>query len=139
MLLPRQLIPGDHRVSTEEMIGEARRLVASSYSPYSSFRVAAVLEDSSGHLHGGVNVENSSYGMSMCAERAAVFAAVASGSVRFRKMVIYSPDGPPLPCGACRQVLWEFCDEDFRITVATDGVPSREYLLGDLLPEAFQL
>lgn len=121
------------------MTSEARHLVHNSYSPYSAFRVAAVLEDSEGSIYGGVNVENSSYGMAMCAERSAVFAAVAAGSRRFRKMVIYSPDGPPLPCGACRQVLWEFCDEKFRITVASDGVPSREFRLGDLLPEAFQL
>jgi cytidine deaminase len=121
------------------MIEEAHHLIGNSYAPYSSFRVAAVLEDSHGHFHGGVNVENSSYGMTMCAERSAVFAAVAGGSRTFRRMVIYSPDGPPVPCGACRQVLWEFCDEDFRITVVSDGVPSREYRLGDLLPEAFQL
>ncbi|HPF32218.1 MAG TPA: cytidine deaminase [Candidatus Sabulitectum sp.] len=126
-------------MTVSEMLREARCLVDNCYAPYSGFRVTAVLEDSDGHLHGGVNVENSSYGMTMCAERAAVFAAVASGSRRFRKMVIYSPDGPPVPCGACRQVLWEFCDESFRITVATDGVGPREYRLGDLLPEAFQL
>jgi cytidine deaminase len=121
------------------MLDEARLLVERSYSPYSSFRVAAILEDSDGLLHGGVNVENSSYGMTMCAERSAIFSAVAAGSRRFRKMVIFSPDGSPLPCGACRQVLWEFCDEKFRITVASDGVPPREFRLGDLLPEAFQL
>jgi len=126
-------------VTVEYMTEEARMLIDNAYSPYSSFRVAAVIEDSDGNLHAGVNVENSSYGMTMCAERSAVFAAVASGIRQFRKMVIYSPDGPPLPCGACRQVLWEFCDDDFRITVASDGVPPREFRLGDLLPEAFQL
>lgn len=126
-------------MTVAELTDEARQLVENSYSPYSTFRVAAVIEDSQGNLHLGVNVENSSYGMTMCAERSAVAAAVASGSRRFRKMVIYSPDGPPLPCGACRQVLWEFCEEGFRITVASDGVPSREFRLGDLLPEAFQL
>lgn len=126
-------------MTVENMTNEARHLIRNSYAPYSSFRVAAVLEDTEGHLHGGVNVENSSYGMTMCAERSAVFAAVAASSRTFRRMVIYSPDGPPVPCGACRQVLWEFCDEDFRITVVSDGVPPREYRLGDLLPEAFQL
>lgn len=126
-------------VNVNEMINEAEMLIEQSYAPYSRFRVAAVLEDSEGMLHGGVNVENSSYGMTMCAERSAVFAAVSSGSRVFRKIVIYSPDGPPVPCGACRQVLWEFCDEDFRITVVSDGVPPREFRLGELLPEAFQL
>ncbi|PIE53018.1 cytidine deaminase [Candidatus Fermentibacteria bacterium] len=126
-------------MTTEYMLNEARSLIRSSYAPYSSFRVAAVLEDTEGQLFAGVNVENSSYGMTMCAERSAVFSAVASGSRAFRSMVIYSPDGPPIPCGACRQVLWEFCDEEFSITVASDGIPSREYRLGDLLPEAFQL
>ena len=126
-------------MTSSEMINEAKLLVARSYSPYSRFRVAAVLEDCDGHIHGGVNVENSSYGMTMCAERSAVFAAIATGIRIFKKIVIYSPDGPPVPCGACRQVLWEFCDEDFKITVASDGVPPRDFRLGDLLPEAFQL
>ena len=124
---------------SDEMIAEARYLIERCYSPYSRFRVAAVLEDTAGHLHSGVNVENSSYGMTMCAERSAVFAAVSTGARAFRQMVIYSPDGPPLPCGACRQVLWEFCDKDFTITVASEGGPPREFQLGDLLPEAFQL
>ncbi len=126
-------------MTSNEMLEEAKMLVSRSYSPYSHFRVAAVLEDSDGNIHGGVNVENSSYGMTMCAERSAVFAAVAAGSKTFSKLVIYSPDGPPLPCGACRQVLWEFCDVNFRITVASDGISPREFLLGELLPEAFQL
>ena len=126
-------------MTADEMINEAKMLIGRSYSPYSHFRVAAVLEDSNGNLHGGVNVENSSYGMTMCAERSALFAAVAAGARVFNRIVIYSPDGPPVPCGACRQVLWEFCDMDFKITVASDGVPPREFRLGDLLPEAFQL
>lgn len=124
---------------SDEMIYEAKLLIERCYSPYSRFRVAAVLEDAEGHIHGGVNVENSSYGMTMCAERSAVFAAIATGARVFRKMAIYSPDGPPLPCGACRQVLWEFCDKDFTITVASEGVPPRDFHLGELLPEAFQL
>ncbi len=126
-------------MTSTEMVNEAKILIAQSYSPYSHFRVAAVLEDSDGNIHGGVNVENSSYGMTMCAERSALFAAVAAGARKFTKIVIYSPDGPPVPCGACRQVLWEFCDENFRITVVSDGVPPRDFLLGKLLPEAFQL
>ncbi len=126
-------------MTVDSMINEAKLLITRSYSPYSSFRVAAVLEDIDGNLHGGVNVENSSYGMTMCAERSAVFAAIATGARQFRKIVIYSPDGPPVPCGACRQVLWEFCDADFPITVASAGIPAREFSLGELLPEAFQL
>ncbi len=126
-------------MTSDEMIREAKSLVTRSYSPYSHFRVAAVIEDIDGHLHAGVNVENSSYGMTMCAERSAVFAAVATGVKEFKQIVIYSPDGPPVPCGACRQVLWEFCDKDFKITVVSDGVPPRDFQLGNLLPEAFQL
>jgi cytidine deaminase len=126
-------------MTVNEMISEAESLIESCYAPYSQFRVAAVLEDSEEMLHAGVNVENSSYGMTICAERSAVFAAVASGARIFTRLVIYSPDGPPVPCGACRQVLWEFCDENFMITVVSDGVPPREFRLGELLPEAFQL
>jgi cytidine deaminase len=124
---------------SRELLEEARNLVARSYAPYSGFRVAAVLEDSTGHLHGGVNVENSSLGISMCAERAALFAAVAAGSRSFRRLLVHSPDGAPLPCGACRQALWEFCTGKMRILVADEDGRITEYRLEDLLPEAFEL
>jgi cytidine deaminase len=124
---------------SRELLEKARHLLNRSYSPYSGFRVAAVLEDSEGCLHGGVNVENSSYSVSMCAERSALFTAVSAGSRSFRRILVHSPDGAPLPCGACRQTLWEFCSDDFQILVADQFGHITTYTLGDLLPEAFEL
>jgi cytidine deaminase len=121
------------------LLEEARNLVHRSYSPYSGFRVAAVLEDTDGNLHGGVNVENGSFGVSMCAERAALCAAVSAGSRTFRRILVHSPDGAPLPCGACRQALWEFCTGEFSVLVADPEGAITTYRLKDLLPEAFEL
>lgn len=124
---------------TETLLEEARHLISRSYSPYSGFRVAAVIEDSEGVLYGGVNVENGSYGLSMCAERAALHSAVAAGSRKFSRILIHSPDGAPLPCGACRQALWEFCSGDLPVLVADQDFVITEYSLAELLPEPFEL
>ncbi|MCK4671566.1 MAG: cytidine deaminase [Candidatus Aegiribacteria sp.] len=116
----------------------AEKLISSCYCPYSEFHVAAVIEDTNGKLHFGVNVENASYGLTMCAERSALFKAVSEGIRTFRRILIYSPDGEPLPCGACRQVLAEFCREDFQITVVGPE-ETRTFTLAQLLPHRFEL
>ena len=121
---------------SEELLAKAREAVSNCYCPYSGFHVTAVIEDAEGGLHTGVNVENSSYGLTICAERAAVFSAVSHGRKKFRRILIYSPDGDPLPCGACRQVLAEFCDDDFPVILATPGSTKR-YTLAELLPHRF--
>jgi cytidine deaminase len=108
------------------------------WCPYSGFRVVAILEDSGGALFTGVNVENASYGLTICAERTALASAIASGSREFSRMLVYSPDGEAMPCGACRQVLAEFCRDEFPVLVAC-GDGSREYRLGDLLPHSFRI
>jgi len=120
----------------ENIIAIARQAIENCYSPYSKLRIAAVLEDDSGDFHTGVNVENSSYSLTICAERAAVFSAVSSGQKKFRRILIYSRDIEPLPCGACRQVLAEFCDDDFQVITATDDTV-RHYALVELLPHGF--
>jgi cytidine deaminase len=123
---------------TEELLAKAKEALSGCYCPYSRFHVTAVIEDEEGGLHSGVNVENSSYGLTICAERAAVFSAVSSGHTKFRRILIYSPDGDPLPCGACRQVLAEFCDDDFPVILVTlDSI--KHYTLAELLPGRFQL
>ena len=119
-----------------ELKRRADELLKFCHCPYSNFRVAAVLEDSRGGLHTGVNVENASYGLTMCAERAALFSAVASGARDFRRIFIHSPHGLPLPCGACRQVLAEFCDDSMEIIVDGNGQTQR-YILSELLPHGF--
>jgi len=124
--------------STKELLAEAEKAVPDCYCPYSGFHVTAIVEDENGGLHTGVNIENSSYGLTVCAERAAIFSAVSRGQDKFRRMLIYSPDGEPLPCGACREVLAEFCSEDFQITVAAPGTV-RHFTLTELLPHRFKI
>ncbi|HEU5311761.1 MAG TPA: cytidine deaminase [Candidatus Eisenbacteria bacterium] len=119
------------------LIGAARALLPRAAARYSGFRVAAVLEDESGEIHPGVNVESVSYGLSMCAERNALFGAVARGARGFRRIAIVSSgSGPVVPCGACRQLLLEYAPDLVVILSGSDG-PPEEVSIGDLLPRAF--
>ncbi len=126
-------------MKTIEMIKVAKEVIKNSYSPYSKFKVAAVLYGEEG-LFTGVNVENASYGLTLCAERVAVFKAVSEGKRNFEKMLIYTPgqENLPYPCGACRQVMAEFFPEDFRVIVVNDR-EEEQFTLGELLPFNFKL
>jgi cytidine deaminase len=121
---------------TDPLIAAARRAQARAYAPYSNFRVGAALEGVDGNVFLGCNVENASYGLTICAERAAVCAAVSAGATRFRRAVVVSDSDPPAaPCGACRQVLAEF-----GLDLTIDGVGSKQavsWRLSELLPAAF--
>ena len=107
------------------------------YARYSQFRVGAALLASDGQVFTGCNVENASYGLTICAERAAVFAAIAAGQQRFELLAIATRGGA-MPCGACRQVLAEFAP-DLPILLIDSDQPDRitEVNLRDLLPGAF--
>jgi cytidine deaminase len=112
-----------------------------SHSPYSHFRVGAALLGGSGSVYRGTNVENASIGLSICAERAAIFQAVAAGEKEFTAIAICA-DGaePTLPCGACRQVLLEFAP-DLTVLVAGHGGLQgavRQFSLRELIPHAFE-
>jgi cytidine deaminase len=121
---------------TDALISAARGAQARAYAPYSKFRVGAALESVDGTVFLGCNVENASYGLTICAERAAVFAAVSAGVTRFRRAVVVSDVDPPAaPCGACRQVLAEF-GLDLPID-AIGSSTSVRWRLSDLLPAAF--
>ncbi len=122
-----------------EVVNLAKKVSSFSYSPYSKFKVSAVLVGKEG-VFTGVNIENASYGLTICAERVAVFKALSEGKREFEKILIYSPqkDVLPYPCGACRQVLSEFFSEDFKVIVAND-VEMEEFSLGELLPFNFKL
>ena len=121
---------------TDSLITAARKAQARAYAPYSNFHVGAALESSDGTVFLGCNVENASYGLTVCAERAAVYAAVTAGVTKFRRAVVVSDVDPPAaPCGACRQVLAEF-----GLDLPIDGVGPKatvRWRLSDLLPAAF--
>lgn len=108
------------------------------YAPYSRFVVGAAVCSSDGRIYTGSNVENASFGLSMCAERSAVFAAVGAGHRRLTTIVIYTPTKTATtPCGACRQVLREFGPGTLAIVCVCDAPERRRFTLQSLLPEAF--
>lgn len=119
-----------------ELVRRARAVMQNAYAPYSHFRVGAAIEADDGSIHVGCNVENASYGLTICAERMAVGAAVAAGRQRLVRVAVASAVDPPAtPCGACRQLLAEF---GLDLEIITVGPASeRRFRLRELLPEAF--
>lgn len=119
------------------MLRTAKEVSERAYAPYSRLRVAAVLRAETGGDYAGCNVENSSFGLTVCAERAAVLRAIAEGERAWSALLIYTADAGPLsPCGACRQMLAEFCRELPIVSVGRGGL-RREMNLRDLLPQPF--
>ena len=106
-------------------------------APFSGFAVGAALEAANGNVHTGCNIENASYGLTMCAERVALFKALSEGVREFTRIVV-AADTQVLtpPCGSCRQLLWEFCREA-RITLVNLQGKTEECTIRDLLPRAF--
>ena len=126
-----------------ELSERALEMVKRAYAPYSRFQVGAAVLAESGRIYGGANVENASFGATVCAERNAVFAAVLAGERRLRAVAVCGGrDGVVTdfcpPCGICRQVLREFCDpKTFRVLLVKSATEVRELSLEQLLPESF--
>lgn len=125
-----------------ELFKAAERVMKNSYAPYSHFNVGAALLCRDEELFTGCNVENASYSATCCAERAALFSAVAAGKRDFTAiMIVGGLNGEitdyALPCGICRQALSEFCNEEFKIYVGKNENDIKEYTLSELLPCSF--
>ena len=126
-------------MENKKLIQEAKKARGNAYVPYSKFKVGAALLSKKDKVYTGANVENSSYGLSMCAERVALFGAVSSGEKEFSKLAIVADTKEPVtPCGACRQILLEFCD-DLEIISATIKGKVKRYTLKELYPFPFKV
>ncbi|HCZ07488.1 MAG: cytidine deaminase [Thermotogota bacterium] len=118
------------------LIEEARNVARNSYSPYSRFRVGAAVLSKSGKIYRGTNIENASYGLTICAERVALSAAISEGEREFEAIAVYvdSPK-PSSPCGACRQFMSEF--GDFKVFLVSSSGEIKETSVSELLPMGF--
>ena len=121
------------------LIAAALAARENAFAPYSKFKVGAAMEDSEGRIHTGCNVENATYGLTVCAERVAVFKAISEGVRKFRRVAIAADtDRLTPPCGACRQILWEFCGDVEIVLVILRGT-TETHRLKDLFPKPFDV
>lgn len=124
----------------KKYIEEANKMLAKAYIPYSKFPVGAALVTKEGKIYTGCNIENASYGLCNCAERTAIFKAVSEGERDFSYLVITGKtDGPISPCGACRQVIAEFCEPKMPVLLTNVKGDEKEVTVEQLLPGAFSI
>ena len=125
----------------EKLMEKAIEASKNSYSPYSKFAVGACVLMDDGSVYTGCNFENSSFGMTICAERNAIGSAIADGKIKIKAVAIYSPNQQKcFPYGACRQVIHEFCENDSDVDIILKNGENIEiYTLAQLLPESFSL
>ncbi len=127
------------KISEETLKNKADEMLDEAYVPYSRFPVGAALLTKDGQVFTGCNIENASYPLSICAERTAVFKAVSEGERDFEKLVVTGhTEGPISPCGACRQVLVEFCDPDMTVILTNKKGDIFNTTVSELLPGAFK-
>jgi len=123
--------------ASDALVAAARKARRRAVAPYSKFKVGAALETEDGTVIEGCNVENASYGLTMCAERVAMFSALAQGHRKFRRIaVVADTDAPTPPCGPCRQILWEF-GGNLEVTLANLRSVTGTHRMADLLPLPF--
>ena len=131
-------------MTDNELIEKAKEAAEAAYVPYSGYTVGAALLCKNGKVYLGCNIENAAYSPTNCAERTAFFKAVSEGEREFLKIAVVGGKSLDFtdyfpPCGVCRQVMKEFCSEDFTILLGKNGEEYLEYTLGDLLPAGFSL
>jgi cytidine deaminase len=121
----------------DALVEAALEVRENAHAPFSKFKVGAALEDDAGRVHTGCNVENATYGLTLCAERVAVFKAVSEGARKFRRIAVAADtDMLTPPCGACRQILWEFCG-DIELILANPRGKTETLHLRELFPRPF--
>lgn len=129
-------------MNKKELFTLAKEAMKNSYAPYSNYNVGAALLTKNDKVYMGCNIENASYSATCCAERTAIFSAVANGEKEFNAICIVGGKNGDIidyamPCGVCRQVLAEFCDVDFKIYVGINENEIKEFTLSELLPYSF--
>lgn len=121
----------------KKLINSAKRAMKNAYAPYSKFRVGAAIITTSGRIYTGCNIENASYGLTLCAERVALFKAISEGEKHFKSIAIFASKNPAYPCGACRQVLFELAPKIKIIVIENKNYIV--YSIKELLPKQFVL
>ncbi|MGA7614186.1 MAG: cytidine deaminase [Thermoanaerobaculia bacterium] len=123
----------------QELIHHAAEARERAIAPFSGFKVGAALRTRSGKIYQGCNVENASYGLTVCAERVALLSALAAGEREFTAVaVVTQSEEPSTPCGPCRQLMWEYC-RDIEVILANLDGASRDFKLSELFPHPFEL
>ncbi|MGH9218942.1 MAG: cytidine deaminase [Vicinamibacterales bacterium] len=125
------------KASADRLVAAARAAREHAVADYSGFKVGAALETAAGAIVAGCNIENASYGLTLCAERVAIFKAVSEGHRAFTRIaVVADTESPTPPCGACRQIIWEFCG-DIPVILANLTTVTHTLQMKDLLPLPF--
>ena len=123
----------------DALLAAALAVRENAFAPFSKFKVGAAVEDESGRIHTGCNVENATYGLTVCAERVAIFKAISEGARQFKRVAVAADtDALTPPCGACRQILWEFCG-DVEIALVNPRGKIETYRLKELFPKPFDV
>ncbi len=126
----------------KDLFNKATKAMHCSYAPYSNYNVGAALLCKNGNIYKGCNIENASYSVTNCAERTALFSAIANGERDYTAICVVGGKNGEItdyafPCGVCRQALAEFCDADFNVFVGKNEDDIKEFTLGELLPYSF--
>lgn len=125
--------------ASEPLLAAALAVRENAFAPFSKFKVGAAVQGLDGRIYTGCNVENATYGLTVCAERIAVFKGISEGARRFKRVAVAADtDRLTPPCGACRQVLWEFCG-DVEIVLVNPRGKIETYRLKDLFPKPFDV